>query len=129
MSDPRAARDISMPSQATPQAYIPSGAVILAFPARGWQQEEGLHFTFQDRVDLASWDRTRRSGRLLIEHGQRNAGPDRAAFALIYLRDDPWSRWGLTRSHRGVLTWCCRTGQDVNCTPTMAAALAMLRLE
>ncbi len=107
---------------------IPAGAMILAFPARGWQQETGLHFTIKDRIALAAWDRTRLSGRLLIEHGEQEAGPDRAAFALIYLANDPWSRWGLTRTARGILTWCCRTGQDIRCSQTMEAALAAIRV-
>ena len=114
---------------ASSTSFVPAGAVILAFPARGWQQEDGLHFTFQDRIDLATWDRSRRTGRLLIEHGERGAGPDRAAFALIYVGSDPWSRWGLTRERWGVVTWCCRTGKDVNTAATMALALGALRVD
>ncbi len=101
------------------------GAVILAFTPRV-RDEDDILFTMQDRIDLMLWSNRSRVARLEVEPGMRGAGPDRASFALIYVGSDPWSRWGVTRSGQGVVTWCCRTGQDLTVTRTVSQALAAL---
>ncbi len=115
-------------------------ATILAFPAlRSWDgaregagpgtrlgEPENILFTMQDRIDLLQWSGGAHVGRMLVEPGERGAGPDRASYALIYVRDDPWSRWGITRSAAGVVTWCCRSGRDLSVTRTIIQALAAL---
>ena len=106
-----------------------SGAVILAFArpmASETPSEATIHFTWRDRIDLAQWASSARFARIVIEHGQPDAGPDRAPFALIYTYGSQWSRWGLTRTEEGIVTWCCRTGTDHPPQSTVAAALNQL---
>lgn len=86
-------------------------------------------FTFQDRVDLARWQYDGAIRRMVIDDGDPSAGPSGAAFALVYLHGEAWARWGITRSGKRVITWCCRTGADLSATQTAAAALASLATE
>lgn len=101
-------------------------AVILMFPTTP-RAPEG--FTWSDRMALQDWSRRAAAfgyGRMLIEPGCPGDGPDRAAYALIYRRNDPWSRWGLSRSPAGIMLWCSLTGTDHGIFRTMDAALASL---
>lgn len=87
-------------------------------------------FTFMDRMALQGWSRRATAmgyGRVHIEPPRPGAGPDSAAFALIYRHNDPWSRYGLSRSAEGVTVWCSLTGHDLGAYPTMDAALATLK--
>ncbi len=86
-------------------------------------------FTFQDRMDFARWQYDGAIRRMVIDDGDPSAGPSGAAFALVYLHGDAWARWGITRSGKRVITWCCRTGADLSATQTAAAALASLVIE
>lgn len=100
---------------------VPPGAMRM--PACG----DG--FTLVDRLALQSWGRRAAAtsyGRVHIEPPRPGAGPDSAAFALIYRRDDPWSRFGLSRGPAGITVWDSLTGQDLGDYPTMEAALAAL---
>ena len=102
------------------------GATILMFPSRPGAAEG---FTFADRMALQSWSMRATAlgyGRVLIEPGCPGGGPDRASYALIYRRNDPWSRWGLSRGPGGITVWCSLTGADHGDFRTMDAALASL---
>ena len=101
------------------------GATILMFPARA----AAGSFTWGDRMALQGWSLRAAAlgyGRVLIEPGCPGGGPDRAAYALIYRRNDPWSRWGLSRGVDGINVWCSLTGADHGTFRTMDTALASL---
>lgn len=106
---------------------VSQSATLLYFPVRNRPAADA--FTWADRMALQSWDRRATLGgygRLMIEPGCPGAGPDRAAFALIYIRDDPWSRWGLSRGDDGITVWCSRTFADHGTFDTMDDALEAL---
>lgn len=107
-------------------------ATVFAFPTatRPPPGTVAQGFTVADRVALQGWS-TRAAligySRVVIEPGMPGAAPDRASYALIYERNDPWSRWGLAREHGRIVAWCSRTGADLGEWDTMAAALAALK--
>ena len=104
------------------------GATLLRFPIQNRPVTDA--FTWADRIALQSWSRRAASlgyGRLVIEPGRPGAGPDHAAYALIYRRNDPWSRWGLARGDDGITVWCSRTGADHGTFDSMDLALAALK--
>lgn len=104
-------------------------ATILSIPQSGASAGAPDRFTFQDRMDFARWQYDGAIRRMVIDDGDPSAGPSGAAFALVYLHGDAWARWGITRSGKRVITWCCRTGADLSATQTAAAALASLAAE
>ena len=102
-------------------------ATLLRFPVRSSPGTDA--FTLADRMALNLWGRRATLvgySRLVIEPGCPGAGPDRAAYALVYLKDDPWSRWGLSRGVDGITVWCSRTGVDHGTFDAMDAALKSL---
>ena len=106
----------------------PQSATLLHFPSQS--RPKANAFTFSDRAALQSWNRRAALsgyGRLVIEPGCPGAGPDCAPYAAIYIRDDPWSRWGLTRGENGITVWCSRTGADCGTFDSMDLALATLK--
>jgi len=88
--------------------------------------EAATQFTLRDRMEITRWDRTPRIGRVVIDQGNRAAGAAGAEFALIYLRNERWARWGISRSGTEIIAWCCRTGADLSPAPTATAALQNL---
>lgn len=107
---------------------VRQSATLLHFPIRSRPAADA--FTSTDHMDLQRWNRRAALlgyGRMLIEPGCPGTGPDHAAYALIYCRDDPWSRWGLSRGEDGITVWCSRTGVDQGTFATMDAALAALK--
>ena len=102
-------------------------ATLLRFPVRSSPGTDA--FTLADRMALNLWGRRATLvgySRLVIEPGCPGAGPDRAAYALVYVKNDPWSRWGLSRGVDGITVWCSRTGADRGTFDAMDEALKSL---
>lgn len=101
-------------------------ALLYRFPTPSPPHSVDTRFTVRDRIDLAGWQRHSAVSRVIIDEGDPSAGPAGGAFALIYVDNAPWAQWGIGRSGRHITTWCCRTGADLDISPTMAKALTGL---
>jgi hypothetical protein len=86
-------------------------------------------FTSRDLISLNEWSRRSDAHgyrRIIVEGGSTRGDPDEGAYVLLYTTDNDWARWGIGRSHDGIVIWHCGTWADLGTFDTMIEALESL---